>query len=618
HEKQVATFSVETLQEHERTVLDLQVRISDGMEQSLEELLYAMDAAHPRLYNACNELALSILQPEGTATDVSVQLARFIDIAAQCRDIQAQLHDSPSLQKLRDAGVAPDRQLAHFATLEAICRAMSRPVHSAIDALERAREFKTIAQSMVRRPRKRLGNERNKQPALDARDKDMGEFVDALRHWSLAQPVNVERQAAINFFVTAKEDLFQAYSKAEELASRLHCILPIDPLSDATAASNLGEASAAQTPSMLAADEAMVALQLQIANAAIDHRKHALKLPTDVPAGIRAKHEAAMLVLCHVELCSSTSAEIIDIYHRAFHELRAAAPASQRKIAERHAESLKKLIARIGKAVGQQISVAPQTEGDQKVVSDVTSELTQFKQLSETMRLGLEGVGRLFEARRKAQTIKHRLTADEPRESSLDLDDAEREINNVYQSAEDWLDKMERASSGTAEGGDAEINGLRYLVWRAAFDRQVALGMMLRDWFMARLATANSGALSDFELEDLVKRAIHITTTLTTGNNWTMRLFRSDPQQTRAFLKVTMVLLKEIQDLKSKFETKLQSASSAAPALKAIAPASLQVDASASKAPSDVQHRPGQGDAGTTSRGESSKKKGKSGRTRRR
>jgi hypothetical protein len=499
---------------------------------------------------------------------------------------------------------------------------MSRPVHHAIDALEKAQEFKAIAQSMVRRPLNQLGNERAKL-VLDERDEDMGELIDALRQTFLEQAVRVQHQAAIDFFVTTKEGTFQALSTAADLASRLHCILPINPLSDATAVSKLGEASAAQAASMPAADEAMMNLQRQTANAAIGERKLALKLPTDVPAGIRATHETALLVLRHVELCSSTAAEIIAIYHRAFHELRAAAPASQRNVAKQHAESLRKLSARIGKAFGEQISVAPQTERERKAVIDVSSELTLIDQLSETMRLGLEGVGRLFEARRKVQDIKHRLTADDkPRAGSLDIRDAERALNNAYIPAEEWLEastnNIARVPSGAAEGANAENDVLGPLAWRAAFDRTVALGMLARDWCVARLATANSGGLSDLKLKNFVDIAKEIMEMLSETNKSTMRVFRSEPQQMRAFLEVTVGVLKNLQDLKSEIETRFKAAPSVRPLPEATAPASLPVNAPAGDASSGMQHRQGQLDAGTTSRGESSKTKGKSRRAHRR
>ncbi|MBW8827862.1 MAG: hypothetical protein JF606_00175, partial [Burkholderiales bacterium] len=527
------------------------------------------------------------------------------------------------LQHLRDAGVAPDLQLAHFATLEAICRAMSRPVHHAIDALEKAQEFKAIAQSMVRRPHDPLCNGRTK-PALDERDEDMGELIDALRQRFLEQAVRVQFQAAIDLFETTKEDTAQALDTATDLASRLHCILPINPPSDATAASNLGEASAAQAPSMPAADKAMVMnLQRQTANTAIGERKHALKLPTDVPAGIRAAHKTALLVLRHVELCSSTAAEIIDSYHRAFHELRAAAPASQRNVAKQHAESLRKLSARIGKALSEQISVAPQTENERKAVIDVGSGLRQIDQLSETMRLGLEGVGLLFEARRKAQDIKHRLTADDkPRAGALNLVDAAKALNKVYYAAVDWMEastnNIAGVPSGAAEGANAKNVALGPLAWRAAFDRTVGVSMMGRDWCVARLATANSSGLSDLKLENFVKIAKDITEMLSKINKSMMSLFRRDPQQLREFLEVTMGLLKVIQDLRSEVETRLQPAPSGPPLREATAPASLPVDVPAGDALSGMQHRQGQGDAVTISRGESSKTKGKSRRTHRR
>ncbi|MBW8827908.1 MAG: hypothetical protein JF606_00430, partial [Burkholderiales bacterium] len=609
HDEQVATFSDETLQMQRPAVLDLQARISDGMRQSRVGLHNAMDAAHPRLYNACVDLAASILHAEDTATDVSVQLARFSDMAAQCSDIQADLHDSPALQHLRDAGVAPDLQLAHFATLEAICRAMSRPVHHAIDALEKAQEFKGKTKL-----------------ALDARDENMGELIDELRQKFLEQAVRVQHQAAVDLFKTTKEDTNEAVSTAADLASRVHCILPIDPLSDATAASKLGEASAAQVPSMPAADKAMVDLQRQTANAAIDHRKHALKLPPDVPAEIRAAHETALLVLRHVESYSSTAAEVIDSYHRAFHELRAAAPASQRIVAKQHAESLRKLSARIGNAFGEQISVAPQTERERKAVIDMGSELRQIDQLSETMRLGLEGVGLLFEARRKAQDIKHRFTADDkPRAGALNLGDAEKALNKVYHEAEKWLransNNIAQDPCGAAEGAtskNASILAFAYLAWRAEFDRTVAVSVMMRDWLVARLETANSGAPSSLILQKFDGLAIDVTETLTKSNKRAMKLFDRDPQQTRAFLKVTMGLLQDFQNLRSEIKTRLQTASSVPPLPEATAPASLPVDAPAGDSLSDMQHRQGQLDAGTTSRGESSKKKGKSRRTHRR
>jgi hypothetical protein len=339
---------------------------------------------------------------------------------------------------------------------------------------------------------------------------------------------------------------------------------------------------------------------------------------------IRDTHETALLGLRCVESNALTAAEIIDGYHRALHTLRAAPSASRRKVAMQHAESLRKLSASTGRALGEQMSMKPESEEAREVAALFRVQLRQVDRLSEAMRLGLEAVGRLFEARHKVEDIRRRLNADDPpRAGSLNLFDADAALNAVYHPTIEWLEaSMKNFSSGPREaveeiGIDSSAAALAGLVWRAKFDSDVTSGKLVRDWYVARLATAKAGALGPGDLNVFDALVDSIKKPITLANTRAMGLFADNRQQTRAFLGVTMSLLRDFQNVRSELEAKIQPASGALPLSQGTAPSVLTVDTPSADAPSGT-HSPGQRAAGSTSRSEGSKKKGNAGRSRRR
>jgi hypothetical protein len=177
----------------------------------------------------------------------------------------------------------------------------------------------------------------------------------------------------------------------------------------------------------------------------------------------------------------------------------------------------------------------------------------------------------------------------------LNLADADTALSAGYRPAIERLqaivDNITRGPKG-AEGPivtDAFAAILAILLWKAEFERVLTSGKMVRDWFVARFAATNKGDALD---EKDLQRVDRIKESIIMANNQAIHLEALTRQQKHAFLDVTMPLLKDLQNGQSENETRLQHA--------AVVPG--LVDAS----------------VGSSSRSGGGKKKGKTGRTRRR
>jgi hypothetical protein len=380
-----------------------------------------------------------------------------------------------------------------------------------------------------------------------------------------------------------------------------------------------------QTTAISEADKATVKGQRQAANTADKLRKDALKLPADVPADVHASNRIALLIYRHVESSASTAAEIIDVYHGALQTLQAAPPSRRHEVAQKHAGFLRKLSARAGEVLGEQISAASRSAGERNITSEIGSQLRQLELMSEVLRMGLEGVGLLFEARHKAQRIRRKLSADDqPPRGSLSLIDADEAVTTAYRPAVKGLKasfkSISRDLSGIKDSGaiNSATAALALLLWRAEFDRCVTSGRMVRDWCRTRAVTVKNGAPGALSFKTFEDLAGGVKTLLIKANKQLIQLFTQAPLQQRALLDISMKLLGDFHDVLSEIESRLRHAPSAPHLPRSSIPESSSFGAHAGTAPPGTQHFQGQRDAGSSSPGKGSKKKGNAGRTRRR